>query len=100
MSKYLIEATYTAEGLKGLQRDKAAGRTNALQAALKTIDGQLDCVYWCLGERDVVAIVDVPNMAAIAALSTMASASGLLRTRTTMLMSAEEMDAALEEKVQ
>jgi len=29
MPKYLISASYTAEGLKGLQHDKASGRQRA-----------------------------------------------------------------------
>jgi hypothetical protein len=29
MPKYLIEASYTAEGLRGLQKDKASGRKQA-----------------------------------------------------------------------
>jgi len=32
MPKYLFQATYTAEGIKGLEKDKAAGRKAALRA--------------------------------------------------------------------
>ena len=99
MPKFLIEASYTAEGLRGLQRDKAEGRTNALKSALRSVDGQLDCVYWCLGERDVVLIADLPNVAAATALASTASASGLVRTKTTQLLSASELDAALQKQV-
>ena len=99
MPKFLIEASYTAEGLRGLQRDKAEGRTNALKSALRSVDGQLDCVYWCLGERDVVLIADLPNVVAATALASTASASGLVRTKTTQLLSASELDAALGKQI-
>jgi hypothetical protein len=31
MPKYLFQAAYTAEGIKGLEKDKAAGRKAAIQ---------------------------------------------------------------------
>ena len=99
MPKFLIEASYTAEGLRGLQRDKAEGRTSALKNALRSVDGQLDCVYWCLGDRDVVLIADLPDIGAAAALASTACASGLVRTKTTQLLSAAELDAALEAEI-
>jgi len=99
MPKFLVEASYTAEGLKGLQKDKAEGRTNALKNALRSVDGQLECIYWCLGEKDVVLIADLPNIGAAAALASTACASGLVRTKTTQLLSASELDAALQKQV-
>jgi len=99
MPKFLVEASYTAEGLKGLQKDKAAGRTAAIKSALKALDGQLEALYWCLGDRDVLLIVDLPDTAAAAALATTASASGLVRTKTTPLLTAAELDAVLQKSV-
>ncbi len=34
MAKYLVQATYSAEGFKGVAKDKASGRKAALQKAL------------------------------------------------------------------
>ena len=99
MPKFLIEASYTAEGLKGLQKDKAAGRTQAIKNALKTVDGQLECVYWCLGDWDVILIAELPNTVAASAVATGISASGLVRTRTTTLLTAQEMDQALAKSI-
>jgi len=99
MPKFLIEASYTAEGFKGLQKDKAAGRTQAVKNALKAVDGQLECLYWCLGDRDAIAIVDLPNTVAASALASSISATGLVRTRTTALLTAQEIDAALAKTV-
>ena len=33
MAKYLISGSYTTDGLKGLQKDKASGRRQAVSAA-------------------------------------------------------------------
>ena len=60
MAKYLIEASYTAEGLKGLQKDKASGRKQAVTKLLEGLEGKLEAMYFALGEHDVILIVD-PN---------------------------------------
>jgi uncharacterized protein with GYD domain len=99
MPKYLVSASYTAEGLRGLQRDKASGRRQALTAAIEGVGGRLDCVYFALGEEDVYLIVDMPDNASVAALGIAASASGMGRTRTTALMTVEEVDQALAKSV-
>jgi uncharacterized protein with GYD domain len=99
MPKYLIQASYTAEGLKGLQKDKASGRRSAVAQAMEGVGGRLEAMYYGLGEDDVFVIVDAPNIGSVAAMSIAASASGLVRTRTTALMTVEEVDAALAKSV-
>ncbi|HEX2216436.1 MAG TPA: GYD domain-containing protein [Xanthobacteraceae bacterium] len=98
MPKYLVEASYTAEGLKGLQKDKASGREKALRQAVKAAGGKVDSFYFALGEHDVVTVVDVPDISSVAALCIAASGTGLVRTRTTALLTVDEADAALEKQ--
>ena len=99
MPKYLITASYTAEGLRGLQKDKASGRVRAATAAIEAASGKVECFYYALGEDDVVGIVDYPDNVSAASLSLAVSASGLVRTRTTALMTPEEVDRALEKNL-
>ncbi len=99
MPKYLIEAAYTAEGLRGLKRDKASGRRQAVAKGVESLEGKLEAFYFSMGEHDVVAIVDVPDAVSVAALSLAASATGLVRVKTTALLAAEEIDRALEKKL-
>lgn len=99
MPKYLIEVSYTVDGLKGLHKDKASGRLAAVKQSLKAVDGKLEALYWCLGEQDCIAIADVPDATTAAALGLAISASGAARTKTTLLLSAAEMDAAIEKNV-
>ncbi len=95
MAKYMITASYSADGLKGLQKDKASGRRDAVRQALESVGGKLECAYYALGEYDVVIIADLPDNVAASALSLAASATGLVRTRTTALLTIEETDKAL-----
>jgi uncharacterized protein with GYD domain len=95
MAKYLITASYSADGLKGLQKDKASGRREALRQACESIGGKLEAFYMAFGEADVVTILDLPDNIAASALSLAASATGLVRTRTTPLLTVEEVDKSL-----
>jgi len=69
MPKYLVEAAYTAEGLRGLQKDKASGRRQAVVKAVEGLEGKVEAFYFAMGERDVIAIVDLPDAVTAAALS-------------------------------
>jgi len=95
MAKYLIEASYTAEGLRGLAKDKASGRKAALEKALTAMGGKLDSLYYAFGAADVYVIFECPDNVSAAALSLAASSSGLVRTKTIPLLTVEETDQAL-----
>jgi uncharacterized protein with GYD domain len=99
MPKYLIEGSYTAEGLQGLKKEKASGRRAAVVKAVESLEGKVEAFYFSMGERDVVCIIDVPDVASVAAMSLAASASGLVRVKTTALLGVEEIDRALDKKI-
>jgi uncharacterized protein with GYD domain len=96
MPKYLVQASYTAEGLKGLQKDKASGRKEAVSKAIEGLGGKLESIYFAFGADDVVVIFDLPDNIAAARLAIAVGASGLIRTRTTPLLTVEDVDQALE----
>ena len=41
MPKFLMEGSFSAEGLRGLANDKASGRETAVREALAAIGGKL-----------------------------------------------------------
>ncbi len=100
MPKYLVEATYTGEGLKGLQKDKASGRRDVVAKTVRGLGGSLEAFYFSLGEYDVVSIMDLPDASAAAAYAVSISASGAVRTKTTPLLTVEEVDRGLERHVE
>ena len=95
MPKYLIQAAYTVEGLKGLAKDKASGRKAAVQAVMKAVKGKIDSMYFSFGADDVLLVVDAPDNIAVASLSLTAGATGLVNIRVTPLLTVEEVDQAL-----
>ena len=99
MPKYLVEAAYSADGLKGLQKDKATGRRAVVTKAVEGLGGKVEAFYYALGDHDVISIVDLSNAVSATALALAASATGLVRTKTTALLTVEETDQALGKKV-
>ena len=99
MPKYMLQASYTAEGVKGLIKDTASGRRSAVKAVVEAVGGKLESVYYCFGKDDVMVIMDLPdNIAAISLVAAVGS-SGMVRARTTPLLTIEEMDKGLAKKV-
>ena len=95
MPKFMIKATYTAEGMKGLHKDKASGREKAVAHACEALGGKLDHMYYALGEDDTFVIVDLPSHVEAASLGTAVGASGKATTRTVSLLTIAEADKAL-----
>jgi uncharacterized protein with GYD domain len=95
MPQCLIAASYTPEGLKGLQRDRASGRQRAINAAIEGHGGKVEALYYALCEDDVYLVVDLPDNTTAAAVGIAVSATGVARTKTTALMTIAEVDAAL-----
>jgi len=95
MPKFLIKGSYTAEGMRGLQKDKASGREKEMAAACAAVGGKLDAMYYALGDDDVFVVVDVPSHVHAAAGCVAAGASGMVSTRTVSLLTVAEMDQAL-----
>jgi uncharacterized protein with GYD domain len=99
MPKFLVGASYTPEGLKGLLKDGGKGRREAVEAAVKSLGGKLEAMYFAFGKHDVVTIIDFPDNVTAAALALAVNASGGSVTRTTTLLTPEEVDQAIKKTV-
>src|SRR5436190_9878055 len=94
MAKYLIEASYTADGAKGVLKDGGTKRRQAAEAAIKSAGGKLEAFYFAFGESDAFVIIDAPDHASVAASSLAINASGAVKTKTVVLLTPEEIDQA------
>ena len=91
MPKYLVEVSYAPEAVAGMIKNPE-DRTPPVRAAVESLGGKLECLYFSFGERDALAVADVPNNVSAAALSMAVSATGRYKScRTTPLMTGEEM---------
>ena len=94
MAKYLIEAAYTSEGAKGLLKDGGTKRRQAAEQAIKNAGGTLDAFYFAFGDCDAVVIIDAPDHASVAAATIAINASGAVHTKTTVLLTPQDIDQA------
>ena len=94
MAKFMIKASYTAEGTRGLMKEGGTGRRAAVQKAVEGAGGKLESFYFAYGEHDAYVICDLPDAASAIAISLAVNASGAVRSSTTPLITPEEIDAA------
>ncbi len=99
MAKFLIKASYTAEGTKALTKEGGSRRKEAVEKMVSGLGGKLEAFYFALGDSDVYTIIDVPDMTSGAAMSLAVNASGLANLSTVMLLTPEEVDAACKKTV-
>ena len=99
MSKYLIEASYTAEGVKGLMKQGGTARRAMVQKMVESLGGRLEVFYFAFGENDAYLILDVPDNLTAAAISLAVAGAGATRMKTIELLTPEEIDEAMKKQV-
>jgi uncharacterized protein with GYD domain len=99
MPKYLIQASYTAEGAKGLLKEGGTGRRAAVDEVVAGLGGTVEALYFAYGEHDLVTIIDFPDTISMAAASMMVKSTGALHTKATPLLTPTEIDEATRKPV-
>ncbi|MDX2379506.1 MAG: GYD domain-containing protein [Acidimicrobiia bacterium] len=94
MPKFLLQGSYTPEGVKGLMAEGGSARLAAGTAAVESAGGTVESLYFAYGDTDVLGICDFPDAAGAAAVSLLINASGAISVTLTPLITAEELDAA------
>ena len=94
MPKYLVQASYTAEGAQGLIKEGGTARMKVVRQLIEGVGGKVEAHYFAFGKYDVVVIADVPDNVTAAALSLTVGSTGAIHMQTTPLLTAEEIDAA------
>jgi len=100
MPKFMIKASYTAEGARGLLKEGGTGRRAAIQKLIEGLGGKVEAFYFAYGEDDAYVITDVPDTTTGLAVSLAVNASGAVRLSTIPLITPEEIDAAAKKSVQ
>jgi len=94
MVKFMVQANYVGEGIKGLLADGGSNRRGAVEKLVQSLGGSVESFYYAFGDYDLVAIGEAPDNAAIASLALTVTASGAVTVKTTILLTPEEIDAA------
>ena len=94
MPKYLLKASYTVEGTKGLMKVGGTARRAVVQKMVEGMGGKLETFYYSYGADDVVAIFELPDAVSGIAASLVINASGAVHVSTIPLITPEDVDAA------
>ena len=99
MPKYLVQASYTVEGLKGLLKDGGSKRREVVEQLAKGLGGTLEAFYYAFGDDDIFAIMDLPDNVSATASSLVINAAGAAKMKITVLLTPEEVDQATKTSV-
>ena len=99
MPKYLLEVSYTLDGVRGVMAKGGSAREQAARAAAESVGGTLESFYFAFGSADVFTVADLPDNAAAAALALTVTAGGGATVRTIVLLAPAEIDAASQKSV-
>ncbi|MGH2850204.1 MAG: GYD domain-containing protein, partial [Solirubrobacteraceae bacterium] len=61
MPKYLVRASYTVEGVKGLRSAGGTSRRDAVAKLAESLGGTLESFHFAFGETDAFVILDMPD---------------------------------------
>jgi uncharacterized protein with GYD domain len=95
MPKYLVQASYIGDGVKALRQEGGSARRAATEKACASVGGRLESFYFAFGADDVVAVIDLPDNTTAAGVALLVGASGTIDTKMTVLLTPEEIDAAV-----
>ncbi len=95
MSKHLLQASYTQAGLAGLIKEGGTSRREALAETIEGAGGSLESLYYAFGKSDLFITADLPDDAAVTAVSLAIGAAGALDVSVTVLVTPETVDEAI-----
>ena len=99
MPKFLVQANYVGEGLKGLLKEGGTKRRETVAQVIEGMGGKLESFYYAFGDYDIFGVADMPDNVSGVAFSLMINASGAVQAKTTVLLTPEEIDQATKKTV-
>lgn len=93
MATYILLASYSEQGLKGIK--ETVKRTEAVRDLAKKAGVSMKESYWTLGQYDVVAVFEAADDETMTAFSLSIAKLGNVKTQTMRAFSATEMAAIL-----
>ena len=95
MPKYLLEVSYSLEGIRGVRAQGGSARVAAAAELIESLGGTIESFNFAFGGADVYLIVNMPDDVAAAAAALTVSAGGGATTRTVPLLTPAQVDEAV-----
>ena len=94
MGKYLIEASYGVEGVRGVAQKGGSARREIVGQLIGSVGGTMESFYFAFGDADVYVIAELPSNEAATALALSINQSAATTIKTVVLLTPEQVDAA------
>jgi len=92
--KYLFTGSFAVDGARGILAEGGSSRRAAVEKLFASVGGTLESYYFAFGSDDFYIVGDLPGNAAAASAALTTSASGTVHSRTVVLLTPEDVDAA------
>lgn len=94
MARFLVKASYTTQGVKGVQSAGGTSRRDAVAKMAEGLGGSLESFYFAFGDTDAYVVLDLPDNQTAAAASIAVNTAGGATSEVVVLLTPEEIDAA------
>jgi uncharacterized protein with GYD domain len=94
LPRYLIEASYTTAGVRGVAEKGGTARREAVEQLIAANGGRVESFYFAFGDCDAFVVCELPSNEAAAAVALSVNGSGSAKVRTVVLLTPAEVDAA------
>ncbi len=95
MARYVVLFDWTDQGVRSALKDTTVQRVRQARTAWEPLGVQIEALYWTLGDHDIVAVINAPDDATLAAALLQVAAAGNIRTKTLRAFDEGEMEALL-----
>ena len=99
MPKYMVQGSYSADGMRGVLAEGGTARVQEVRQLIEASGGKLEAMYFAFGSDDFVILAEGTDNVTAAALNMTVASSGAVTNRTTVLLTPEEIDAAVKKAV-
>jgi uncharacterized protein with GYD domain len=100
MSKYFVQGTYTAEGIKGLLKEGGTARKEAIDKLAGSLGGTVESLHYSATSPTYVLLMTLPEKGSAAVLSATVIASGAVTVdQCVEILTPVQMDAAAKQSV-
>jgi uncharacterized protein with GYD domain len=100
MANYLVTASYSPDGVKGVLKTGGTARADAVRKAVEGLGGKMHSFHFAFGGDDAYVLVEVADNVAAAALGLVVSSTGLASVKTVVLLTPAEIDEAAKRQVE
>ena len=100
MAKYLLEVSYTSDGMKGVLKEGGTSRRTMVENLASNMGGTIESFHYAFGENDAYIIAEFPGDVDAAAVAMTVGAAGAATVRTVTLLTPEQIDEATQKTVE